>query len=61
MGLLAEVPDMIVPENYHGYLHSFAVTILRKAQDLLELRFIGVPEINQFDKGSWTFTATVGI
>jgi hypothetical protein len=47
-GLLTEVPDMIVPKKNTGSLHSFAVAILCKAQDLVELRFIGVPKIDQF-------------
>jgi hypothetical protein len=47
-GLLTEVPNTIVPKNYRGSLHSFAVAMLCKAQDLLELMFIGVPKINQF-------------
>jgi hypothetical protein len=39
---------MIVPKNYGKSLHSFAIVILCKAWDLLRLRFIGVPEIDQF-------------
>jgi hypothetical protein len=51
-GLILEVPDTIIPENHSGAesLHSFAVAILCKAQDLLSLRFIGVPKINQFQQ-----------
>jgi hypothetical protein len=30
-GLLSEVPNMVVPKNNHGYLHSFTVAILCKA------------------------------
>jgi hypothetical protein len=47
-GLITEVPDTIIPENYGKSLHSFAVAILCKARDLLALRFIGVPNIDQF-------------
>ena len=47
-GLITEVPDTIVPENHGESLHSFAVVILCKARDLLALRFIGVPKIDQF-------------
>jgi hypothetical protein len=47
-GLITEVPDTIVPMNHSESLHSFAIAILCKAQDLLRLRFFGVPEIDQF-------------
>jgi hypothetical protein len=47
-GLITEIPDTIIPENHGESLHSFTVAILCKARDLLRLRFIGVPEINQF-------------
>jgi hypothetical protein len=47
-GLIIEVPDMIIPKNHGESLHSFAAAILCKTQDLLRLRFIGVPEIDQF-------------
>jgi hypothetical protein len=41
---------MIVPKNYNEYPYSLAVAILCKDQDLLELRYIGVPKINQFQQ-----------
>jgi hypothetical protein len=47
-GLITEVPDAIIPENHGVSLHSFAIAILCKARDLLRLRFIGVPKIDQF-------------
>jgi hypothetical protein len=47
-GLITEVPNAIIPKNHSVSLHSFAVAILCKARDLLRLRFIGVPKIDQF-------------
>ncbi len=55
-GLITEVPNMIIPENYGESLHSFAVAILCKARDLLEF-----PRSTNFDKSSWTITATIGV
>ena len=49
IGVIKEVPDLIVPETYGGhYSCSFGVAIFCKARDLLRFRFIGVPDIDTF-------------
>jgi hypothetical protein len=46
--LITEVPDTIIPKNHGVSLHSFVIAILCKARNLLRLRFIGVPKMDQF-------------